>query len=149
MDRACRNLWIELRDPGILHMIQYNWRRHIDRLIIFTNLKFNYFTHLNEPLQSTEQNHRPSTSIAQCGCLRDLQICRFFATTLPLSYFSELILLDRLHYMIGDLFPKYQSGAKRRCLVIVILRQLQGVMACSIAGLLFRRRRSVILFRGV
>ena len=31
----------------------------------------------------TEQNHRPSSSIAQGGCLRDLPIYRFFATTLP------------------------------------------------------------------
>ena len=29
----------------------------------------------------------------------------------------ELILLDRLHYMIGELFPKYESGAKRTCLI--------------------------------
>ena len=109
----------------------------MDRLVIFTNLKLNYFTHFNGPLQSTEQNHRPSASIAQGGCLHDLPICRFFATTLPLSHFYELTLLDRLHYMIGELFPKYQSGAKRTCLIIVILRQLQAVTACSIPGLLF------------
>ena len=29
-----------------------------------------------------------------------------------------------LHYLIDELFPKYQSGAKRRCLIIVGLRQL-------------------------
>ena len=37
--------------------------------------------------------------------------------------------------MIGELFPKYQSGAKRTCLIIVILRQLQGVTTCFLAGL--------------
>ena len=67
--------------------------------------------------------------------------------------FYELILLDRLHYFIGELFPKYQSGAKRTCLIILglrqLLRQLQAVKACSIAGLLIQRRRSVILFRGL
>ena len=73
----------------------------MDRLVILTNLKFNYFTHFNEPLQSTEQNHRLSASIAQGDCLSDLLIDRFFATTLPisLSHFYELILLDRLHYI--------------------------------------------------
>ena len=34
--------------------------------------------------------------------------------------------------MIGELFPKYQSCAKRVCLIIVGLRQLQGVTPCSI-----------------
>ena len=60
-----------------------------------------------------------------------------------------MTLLDRLHYLIGELFPKYQSGAKRTCLIIVGLQQLQAVMACFIADLLFQRRRSVILFRGL
>ena len=53
------------RFPGILRMIglQYSWRRHyIDRLVIFTDLRFN-FTHFNGPLQSTEQNHRPSSDM--------------------------------------------------------------------------------------
>ena len=31
-------------------------------LVISTNLKLNNFTHFNGPLQSTEQNHRPSAS---------------------------------------------------------------------------------------
>ena len=44
--------------------------------------------------------------------------------------------------MIGELFPKYQSCAKRMCLIIVGLRQLQVVTACSRACRLFRRRRS-------
>ena len=30
--------------------------------------------------------------------------------------------------MIGELFPKYQSGAKRTCLILVMLRQLYAVM---------------------
>ena len=51
--------------------------------------------------------------------------------------------------MIGEIFPKYQSGAKRTCLIIVGLRQLQAATACSVEGLLFQRRRSVILFRGL
>ena len=36
--------------------------------------------------------------------------------------------------MIGEIFPRYQSGAKRTCvcLIIVILRQLQAVTVCSI-----------------
>ena len=29
--------------------------------------------------------------------------------------------------MIGELFPMYQSGAKRMCLILVILRQLHAV----------------------
>ena len=38
---------------------------YMDGLVISTNLKLNNFTHfngLNGPLQSTEQNHRPSAS---------------------------------------------------------------------------------------
>ena len=50
--------------------------------------------------------------------------------------------------MISEPFPKYQSGAKLTCLIIGV-RQLQAVMASSIASLLFRRRCSVILFRGL
>ena len=58
-----RYLWIELRGPWILRMIQYCWRRHVmDGLVISTNLKLNNFTHFNGPLQSTEQNQRPSAS---------------------------------------------------------------------------------------
>ena len=30
--------------------------------------------------------------------------------------------------MIGELFTMYQSGAKRTCLILVILRQLHAVM---------------------
>ena len=33
---------------------------YMDGLVISTNLKLNNFTHFNGPLQSTEQNHRPS-----------------------------------------------------------------------------------------
>ena len=29
--------------------------------------------------------------------------------------------------MIGELFPKYQSGAKCMCLILVIIRQLYAV----------------------
>ena len=95
---ALRNLWIHTlrRNPWIaqesmdragihgssctIHefcVFRYNihsWRTHciihMDRFVVFTNLKFNYFTHFNGHLQSTEQNHRPSASIAQGGCLR-------------------------------------------------------------------------------
>ena len=38
---------------------------YMDGLVISTNLTFNNFTHfngINGPLQSTEQNHRPSAS---------------------------------------------------------------------------------------
>ena len=35
---------------------------YMDGLVISTNLKLNNFTHFNGPLQSTEQNHRPSAS---------------------------------------------------------------------------------------
>ena len=119
----------------------------MDRFVIFTNLKFNYFTHFNGSLtfvtiHGTDRRRR-SRKVVACA------IYRFLATTLPSSHFYELILLGRLHYMIGELFPNYQSGAKRTCLIIVILWQLQAVIACSIAGLLFRHRRSVILFRGL
>ena len=48
--------------------------------------------------------------------------------------------------MIGELFPKYQSGAKRMCLIIVILWQLQAVTACSIGPTI---PTTVILFRGL
>ena len=65
----------------------------------------------------------------------------------PESHFFELILLDSLHHMIGQLFPTYQSGAKRTCVIIVILRQVPALSACREAE--FRRRRSVILFRGL
>ena len=37
---------------------------------------------------------------------------------------SVVIFLDSLHYMFGQLFPTYQSGAKRKCVIIVILRYL-------------------------
>ena len=32
---------------------------------------------------------------------------------------SVVIFLDSLHYMFGQLFPTYQSGAKRKCVIIV------------------------------
>ena len=35
---------------------------YMDGLVISTNLKLNNFTYFNGPLQSTEQNHRPSAS---------------------------------------------------------------------------------------
>ena len=72
---------------------------------------------------------------------------RILLYPVPESHFFELILLDSLHYMIGQLFPTYQSGAKRTCVIIVILRQVPAVSACREAE--FRRRRSVILFRGL
>ena len=50
----------------------------------------------------------------------------------PESHFFELILLDSLHYMIGQLFPTYQSGAKRTCVIIVILRQVPALSACRV-----------------
>ena len=65
----------------------------------------------------------------------------------PESHFFELILLDSLHYMIGQLFPTYQSGAKLTCVIIVILRQVPALSPCREAE--FRRLRSVILFRGL
>ena len=71
-------------------------------------------------------------------------IYRFFILTLPQSHFYELILLDKLQYVIGELFSKYQPGTKRTCLIIVILRQLNAVTPFST---LLRRRQSVILFR--
>ena len=32
--------------------------------------------------------------------------------------------------MFGQLFPTYQSGAKRKCVKIVILRQVPALSAC-------------------
>ena len=80
-----------------------------------------------------------------------VEICgsrRVRSTDLPVLYpdLYELILLDRLQYVIGELFSKYQPGTKRTCLIIVILRQLHAVTLCST---LLRRRQSVILFRRV
>ena len=43
---------------------------------------------------------------------------------------SVVIFLDSLHYMFGQLFPTYQSGAKRKCVIIVILRQVPALSAC-------------------
>ena len=74
----------------------------------------------------------------------NLPIYRFFIPTLPQSHFYELILLDKLQYVIGELFSKYQPGTKRTCLIIVILRQLNAV---TLFSTLLRRRQSVILFR--
>ena len=64
------------------------------------------------------------------------------------SYVDRLVIFTNVKFNVEN-FQNYQSDAKRTCLIIVILWQLQAVMACSIAGLLFRRRRSVILFRGL
>ena len=36
------------------------------------------------------------------------------------------------HVMVGEIFPKCQSGAKRRNVVILIFRQVQAVMPCSV-----------------
>ena len=74
----------------------------------------------------------------------NLPIYRFFIPTLPQSHFYELILLDKLQYVIGELFSRYQPCTKRTCLIIVILRQLNAVTPFST---LLRRRQSVILFR--
>ena len=35
-----------------------------------------------------------------------------------------LYLLIKVHYLIGEIFAKYQSGAKRTCLMMVGIRQL-------------------------
>ena len=80
-----------------------------------------------------------------CGSRRvqSTDIYRFFIPTLPQSHFYELILLDKLQYVIGELFSKYQPGTKCTCLII-ILRQLNAVTPFST---LLRRRQSVILFR--
>ena len=43
---------------------------------------------------------------------------------------SVVIFLDSLHYMFGQLFPTYQSGAKRKCVIIVMLRQVPALSAC-------------------
>ena len=50
----------------------------------------------------------------------------------PESHFFELILLDSLHYMIGQLFPTYQSGAKLTCVIIVILWQVPALSPCRV-----------------
>ena len=70
---------------------------------------------------------------------------RILLYPVPESHFFELILLDNLHYMIDQLFPTYQSGAKRTCIIIVVLRQVPALSACREAEF----RRSVILFRGL
>ena len=73
-----RNLWIHTlrRNPWIAQisvdraMRSMNFaydtillaQTYMDGLVISTNLKVNNFTHFNGPLQSTEQNHRPSAS---------------------------------------------------------------------------------------
>ena len=60
---------------------------------------------------------------------------------------SHVHFLNLIIDMIGQLFPTYQSGAKSTCVIIVILRQVPALSACREAE--FRRRRSVILFRGL
>ena len=40
---------------------------------------------------------------------------------------SVVIFLDSLHYMFGQLFPTHQSVAKRKCVIIVILRQVPAL----------------------
>ena len=73
-----RNLWIHSlrRNPWIAQISVDRATRsmnfaydtillaqtYMDGLVISTNLKLNHFTHFNGPLQSTEQNHRPSAS---------------------------------------------------------------------------------------
>ena len=73
-----RNLWIHTlrRNPWIAQISVDRATRsmnfaydtilltqtYMDGLVISTNLKLNNFTHFNGPLQSTEQNHRPSAS---------------------------------------------------------------------------------------
>ena len=66
--------------------------------------------------------------IAQGSCLRGPR--GKFAGPVPESHFFKLIFLDSLHYMFGQLFPTYQSGAKRKCVIIVILRQVPALSAC-------------------
>ena len=48
---------------------------------------------------------------------------RYYRTRVCCAISVE-IFLDSLHYMFGQLFPTYQSGAKRKCVIIVILRQV-------------------------
>ena len=73
-----RNLWIHTlrRNPWIAQISVDRATRfmnfaydtvllaqtYMGGLVISTNLKLNNFTHFNGPLQSTEQNHRPSAS---------------------------------------------------------------------------------------
>ena len=72
-----RNLWIHTlrRNPWIAQISVDRATRSMNfaydtillaqtctDLVISTNLKLNNFTHFNGPLQSTEQNHRPSAS---------------------------------------------------------------------------------------
>ena len=49
---------------------------------------------------------------------------RYYDRTRVCCAISVVIFLDSLHYMFGQLFPTYQSGAKRKCVIIVILRQV-------------------------
>ena len=56
---------------------------------------------------------------------------RILLYPVPESHFFELILLDSLHYMISQLFPTYQSGAKRTYVIIVILRQIPALKPSS------------------
>ena len=41
---------------------------------------------------------------------------------------SVVIFLDSLHYMFGQLFPTYQSGAKRKCVIIVDILPATGAL---------------------
>ena len=66
--------------------------------------------------------------IAHGSCLRGPR--EKFAGPVSESHFFKLIFLDSLHYMFGQLFPTYQSGAKRKCVIIVILRQVPALSAC-------------------
>ena len=88
-----------------------------------------------------------SRLLARSTDLRSAHRLAAYAAPVPESHFFELILLDSLHYMIGQLFPTYQSGAKRTYVITVLLRQVPALSACREAE--FRRRRSVILFRGL
>ena len=98
---------------------------------------------LYNPRNKITDRRRRSRKVVACASTDLRVICN----DLTITSLYELILLDRLHYFIGELFPKYQSGAKRTCLIIVRLRQLQAVTACSIAGLLFQCRRSAYMLQ--
>ena len=56
--------------------------------------------------------------------------CQRYYRTRVCCAISVVIFLDSLHYMFGQLFPTYQSGAKRKCVIIVILRQVPALSAC-------------------
>ena len=72
-----------------------------------------------------------------CGSLRVVACAvrgENSAGPVPESHLFKLIFLDSLHYMFGQLFPTYQSGAKRKCVIILILRQVPALSACREDG---------------